>query len=114
MSTSNALSSWWNDERFVEALRKREVAEEPSEDEIRRRAYQIYESRNGDTSAEPRPGEANYRGLGGDPSRRGVSHSGAPPVFQKKLQKYVRRRGFDRGDKGKPETIVCDVTFHAF
>jgi Protein of unknown function (DUF2934) len=46
MSTSNS-SPWWSDETLADALRQRQAAEEPTDDEIRRRAYQIYLLRNG-------------------------------------------------------------------
>jgi hypothetical protein len=42
-----AVDSWWKNERFEGALRHRMAAEEPSEQKIRERAYQIYISRNG-------------------------------------------------------------------
>jgi Protein of unknown function (DUF2934) len=39
--------SWWKDERFEQACEQRLAAEEPSEQRIRERAYQIYLARNG-------------------------------------------------------------------
>jgi hypothetical protein len=42
-----ASESWWKDERYERALQQRMAADEPSEEKIRERAYQIYVSRNG-------------------------------------------------------------------
>jgi len=42
-----ASERWWNDERFERELQQRIATDEPSEQKIRERAYQIYVSRNG-------------------------------------------------------------------
>jgi hypothetical protein len=42
-----ASESWWKGERFEQACRERKGADEPLEQQIRERAYQIYVSRNG-------------------------------------------------------------------
>lgn len=47
MNTSNKPLAWWSDDKLADALRQRQAAEEPTDDEIRPRAYEIYLSRNG-------------------------------------------------------------------
>jgi len=46
-SGDSTENSWWNDQTFTNALRRRQAAEEPTQDEIRRLAYEIYKARNG-------------------------------------------------------------------
>jgi hypothetical protein len=46
-SSDSTDNSWWNNQRFTNALRRRIAAEEPTQDEIRRLAYEIYKARYG-------------------------------------------------------------------